>query len=413
MDQLILNGTIIEDSRCFESGKIFLKTPYNQHYVDDSIPFITPQQLIGELHLPTKFIGITGTNGKTTTAFAISYLLHHLGYNVGTQGTLGFYFNLEPMEPSSLTTPTLLTTLKRALKFLPDFFVMEVSSHAIAQGRVEGIPWVMKVFTSFSQDHLDYHHTLEEYKRVKESFFQDETPKVIRQTPNFHFNPTNAIVVDEKKVKGLKEMKMIGDFNRYNLMLAVEAVHYLTGLDKKTLLEIIAQFPGVEGRTEVVQKEPPIIIDFAHTPDGIEKVLQTLPNRRKIVVIGAGGNRDRTKRLLMGKAVDRYADFIILTNDNPRCENPSQILTDLSRGIEKTPYIVIPDRKKAIEYGISLLGKGDALYILGKGAERYIELCGEKIPFQDRQVVEEILKKSSHFQTREESKGGSDSPKGE
>jgi UDP-N-acetylmuramoyl-L-alanyl-D-glutamate--2,6-diaminopimelate ligase len=354
-------------------------------------PYITPHQLFKALELPTKFIGVTGTNGKTTVAFAISFLLYRLGYNVGTQGTLGFFYNLKQVEPPSLTTPSLLTTLRRATKYRPHYFVMEVSSHGLAQGRVEGIEWALKVFTSLSQDHLDYHRTMEEYQGVKEAFFADETPKVLRFYAGFRYNPAHSFIVDQQVVQELEKCPLIGEFNRYNLVLAVEGVHLLTGVDRELLLELIQEFPGVPGRMELVQKEPPIVIDYAHTPDGFEQVLKTFPDLEKVVIFGAGGNRDRSKRRLIGEAADRHSNFIILTIDNPRCEEPSQIFADLAEGIKIHPYIIIPDRRRAIEYGLTLLKPGRALFLLGKGAEEYIELCGERIPYREREVVEELL----------------------
>ena len=176
---LLENNLITDNTKELDKNKLFLKTYQNSKYATNIKKFITPKELLSQLNLKTKFIGITGTNGKTTTAFVLSYILNKLGFNVLTQGTEGLYFNLKKVEEKTLTTPDIFTTIKRAFKYKSDFFVMEVSSHAIVQQRIEGINFLAKIMTSFSQDHLDFHKSMEEYKKVKESFFQDESIKVI------------------------------------------------------------------------------------------------------------------------------------------------------------------------------------------------------------------------------------------
>lgn len=368
----LVNDLIVEDTREIrECQQIFLKTRYNEKYFDNQLLYITPSQLFRALNLPTKFVGITGTNGKTTTAFALSYILYRLGYKVATQGTEGFFINLKQVEGRTLTTPTLLTTLKRAVKYKPDFFIMEVSSHGIAQGRVDGIEWSLKIFTSFSQDHLDYHGSLEEYKRVKESFLADATPKVVLRNTPINFNRENGIVVGEGLLERLGDIKLVGDFNRENLALAVAGALVLTGADLDRIIEIAREFEGVPGRMEVVSTDPMIIVDYAHTPDGMERVLKSMEGR-KVVVFGAGGERDRGKRVKMGEVAGRLAQFVILTNDNPRCEPPSQIFADLVKGLEKvgTPYIIVPNRVEAIKMGVNLVKRWEWLCKREKGLER-------------------------------------------
>jgi|GEM_PF-5322492 len=455
LTNFLLNNLIVEDTReILESHHLFLKTRYNEKYYTGEIPYITPGQLFRALGLSTKFVGITGTNGKTTTAFALSYILHQLGFRVATQGTEGFFYNLQQMEGRSLTTPTLLTTLKRAVKYRPDFFIMEVSSHGIAQGRVEGIDWSLKIFTSFSQDHLDYHRSIEVYKQVKESFFSDTTPKLLFRTAPIRINPENGILIGEGLLKKLGKIQLLGEFNRENLGLAVAGALALTGKELEQILAIASQFEGVPGRMEVISHFPLIIIDYAHTPEGIERVLEGTGAIQKVVLFGAGGERDRKKRIKMGEVADRLADFIILTNDNPRCENPSQILADISKGIKNTPFIVIPNRIEAIKMGVNLIfrkrekeigknfdksikerkkgqreeykvqtvrpipslkrkqGVGKemgeramemgtvtnsiGLFLLGKGNENYIQYCNRKIPYSERETLLKIL---SQFQT--------------
>jgi len=394
------NDLITDDTKNLTSDKLFLKTYQNQKYAQDIKNFITVKELLNSLNLPVKFIGITGTNGKTTTAFVLSYLLKNLGFNVATQGTEGFFYNLERIESKSLTTPAIFTTIKRAFKYKPDFFITEVSSHAIVQKRIEGMDFYAKILTSFSQDHLDFHKTMEEYRKVKESFFLDAAIKVINgklkvksekckvESGGFEFdmNCKNLYVLEKPIVDNIP---MAGEFNKMNFSLALKTAEIITHSSLSTFN--FSLFKGVPGRMEIVSKNPLIIIDFAHTPDGIENVLKAVKGG-KIVVFGAGGNRDRAKRPLMGKTASENADFVILTNDNPRCENETEIIKDIQKGLVHKNYLILPDRKEAIKKGIELAKKNSAaLLVLGKGDEKYIEKCNEKIPFSDREVIRSLL----------------------
>ena len=401
------NNLITDNTSKLSPNKIFLKTFQNAKYAKDIKNFITPKELLKALNLPTKFIGITGTNGKTTTAFVLSYLLNELGYNVATQGTEGFYYNLEKIEPKTLTTPPIFTTIKRAFKYKPDFYIMEVSSHAIAQQRIEGIEFFAKLFTSFSQDHLDFHKSMEEYKKIKESFFQDDVIKIVNgkvpssefQVPGekckvkiggyeFKMNCKNLYTIEKPIVENIP---MAGEFNKMNFSLALKTAEILTSFTTSQLHNFLTEFKGVAGRMEIISKNPTVIIDFAHTPDGIENVLKSIQGK-KVVVFGAGGNRDRDKRALMGKVASENADFVILTNDNPRCEDEMKIIEDIEKGLVHKNYLIIPDRKEAIKKGIQLAVKENStLLVLGKGDEKYIEKCKEKIPFSDREVILALL----------------------
>ena len=389
------NNLITDNTSELIENKIFLKTFQNSKYAKNIKNYITPKELLKALNLPTKFIGITGTNGKTTTAFVLSFLLKELGFNVAIQGTEGFFYNLEKVEPKTLTTPPIFTTIKRAFKYKPDFFVMEVSSHAIAQNRIEGINFSAKIFTSFSQDHLDYHKSMEEYRKIKESFFQDEAIKVVNGKKvksekckvksggyEFEMNCKNLYVLETPIVT---DIPMAGEFNKMNFSLALKTAELLTNFSLFTFN--FSQFKGVAGRMEIVSKNPLVIVDFAHTPDGIENVLKSIKDK-KIVVFGAGGNRDKEKRPLMGKVASENADFVILTNDNPRCEEEKKILEDIKKGLIHSNYLVIPDRRDAIKKGIELAKKENAtLLVLGKGDEKFIEKCKEKIPFSDKEII--------------------------
>ena len=397
---------ITDNTQELTSDKIFLKTFQNAKYAQNVQKFITPKELLKKLNLDTKFIGITGTNGKTTTAFVLSFILRELGFNVATQGTEGFFYNLEKVEDKTLTTPPIFTTIKRAYKYQPDFFIMEVSSHAIVQNRIEGIDFSAKIFTSFSQDHLDFHKSMEEYKKVKESFFQDEAVKVVNgkirssQVPSskfqiveigeyeFKINKKNLFVLEKPIVNNIP---MAGEFNKMNFSLAIKLAEIISNkLNLTWNLELGTWNFQIPGRMEIVSKNPLIIIDFAHTPDGMEKVLSSVEGK-KIVVFGAGGDRDRDKRALMGEVASRNADFIILTNDNPRCEDENRILKDIEKGI-RGEFVTIPDREEAIKKGIEIAKeKNMILFILGKGDEKFIEYCDKKVPFSDRQIVKNML----------------------
>ena len=379
--KIVLNDKVITDSTNeYKKGDLFLLTTQNKKYYTNQ-NFINPIELLK--NIKTKFIGITGTNGKTTTAFLIGYILKNLGFNVGVQGTEGFYLNGELKEKKTLTTPPIITTIDRVYKYKLDFFIMEVSSHAIIQNRIDGINFSLKIFTNLSQDHLDYHKTMVEYKKVKELFFQDDSLKIINKKYNLNINETSSYFYPQN----LKaNPKLIGEFNKENFEAAVLGVHYLTNINLEKIIKIAENFRGLAGRMEQVAKK--IIIDFAHTPDGMEKVLSAIKDK-KIVVFGAGGDRDKTKRKIMGEVADKYADYIILTNDNPRCEKPMEILEEISKGIKKTPFEIIEDRKEAIKRAIELQ-KNEYVMILGKGDEKFMEFCGKKIPFSDRKVVKEL-----------------------
>ena len=401
--ELILKDLITDNTKELNKNKLFLKTKQNEKYAGNISKYITPKDLINKLNLKTKFIGITGTNGKTTTAFVLGYLLQQVGFSVGIQGTEGFYFNGKKKEAKTLTTPPVFTTIKRAVKYEPDFYIMEVSSHAIVQQRIEGIEFTAKILTSFSQDHLDYHKTMEEYKSVKGSFFQDEAIKVINgelRIENSNFSLVNVggyefkinkinLHVLEKPV--VDDIPMAGEFNKMNFSLALKTAEILTNSQFSILNSQLKHFKGVPGRMEIVSKNPLVIIDFAHTPDGMEKVLSAVEGK-KIVVFGAGGNRDKDKRHLMGEIADKYAEYIILTEDNPRCEEAFDICEDIAKGIKNVPYQIITNRKNAIKEALDIAKKKNcALMLLGKGDENYIEYCDGRVDYSDREIVKKLL----------------------
>ena len=367
-----------------------------------------------------KIVGITGTNGKTTTAAAIYSMLIDLDFKAALQGTRGCFINDRRVDEKSLTTPSILHTLdniKRACEEKCEYFIMEVSSHAIAQNRIEELNFALKIFTNISQDHLDFHKTLDEYIRVKNSFLSDESLKLINKDDtyvkyNFKNTYTYAITdsatfkIEAYSLKdgieavgnyGSKTFSFCsylqGKFNLYNLLAAVGAVHLLTKKEFPLINEALQNFSGVSGRMEVVSETPLVIVDFAHTPDGIEKVLEAMNQHELVVVFGAGGDRDKTKRPLMGKIAQKYAKKLYITSDNPRSEEPEQIIEDILKGVVKNENIFVDtDRKKSILDALKNLDKNEVLMILGKGDEDYQEIKGTKYHFSDKECVKEYLK---------------------
>ena len=414
-----------DDTSDLDSDTLFLLTEQNKKYFDqleDVVKYITPKELIKLWHLDKlKTVGVTGTNGKTTVTAAIYSFLLDLGYKPALQGTRGFFAGEERLEEKAMTTPSIFETLhhmKMALDHGCDYFVMEVSSHAIDQKRIEGIEFALKVHTNVTRDHLDYHGSVEEYRRVKSLFFADESPKLLNkdEIDKITYNPKNALTygVDSggtfkveafSMIDGLTvgiaygEQRetfyspMVGLFNLFNLMAAVGAVVMLTQRDLAKVCEVVSHFGGVAGRMEVVSRDPLIIVDFAHTPDGMLQVLGAMKDRDISVVFGAGGDRDKGKRPQMGAVAGRFAKKIFVTSDNPRSEVPEMILEDILSGLHgKENVTATPDRRLAIKMAIEAMEPNEVLLILGKGDETYQEIKGVKHPFDDREVVREILR---------------------
>ena len=402
---------------CCEQNKSFLEDAKK----NGAVEIVSPSELEKFFDISRmKIVGITGTNGKTTTAAAIYSMLLDLGYKVAFQGTRGLYINEEKVEGKTLTTPLLLGTmynLFRAREAGCEYFIMEVSSHAISQNRIEGLEFALKVLTNITQDHLDYHGSFENYKRVKASFFIDDTLKLInKDAKKIEFNMKNcytyaldapasfnimAYSLNNGIVAAIKYFReqeqfsspMHGFFNVYNLLAAIASVKLITDRKLSEICEVVENFAGVAGRMEVVSERPLIIVDFAHTPDGMEKVLDSLKDKDISVVFGAGGDRDKKKRPMMGRVANRYAKKIYLTNDNPRSEEPEDIIDDIYRAIEQKEKVkIIPDRQKAIKRAIDELENSEVILVLGKGDEEYQEINGKKIAFDDRIVIRNIIK---------------------
>lgn len=419
---------VSDNSHECDEKSIFLKTNQNSAYEQDALAqgctkVISAKECLSLLGIDGRIqiIGITGTNGKTTTAAAIYSLLLDLGKKVGLQGTRGCFINDKKVEEKSLTTPPILQTiahLNMAIEEGCDYFVMEVSSHAIAQNRIDGLCFALKILTNVTQDHLDFHKTIDEYIAVKSRFFEDESLKLINKDErHIRFNRTNAMsygienpstykVLAYSLNDGIRaaiariekvyefESSMHGFFNLYNLLAAISAVDMLNIAPMEAICEAVAHFGGVEGRMEVVSEAPLVIVDFAHTPDGMEKVLESLKEKEIILVFGAGGDRDRTKRPKMGAVAQRYAKKIIVTSDNPRSEEPANIIDEILKGMHASPALHVEmDRHRAIKKALELREGNEIVLLLGKGDENYQEIKGVKYPFDDRIVVRELLAK--------------------
>ena len=366
-----------------------------------------------------KIVGITGTNGKTTTASAIYSFLLDLDYKVAMQGTRGFFMNDEIVEGKSLTTPSVLNTyihIYQAVQAGCEFFIMEVSSHAIVQKRVEGLNFELKILTNITQDHLDYHKTLGEYIAVKNSFFQDEGRKLInKDEPRASFNIKNTMTYGIENsatyrliayslnnassgiIQNFQNVvpftaSLHGFFNLYNLMAAISATHMLVGGKLEDVANVVDNFAGVSGRMEQVCEVPNVIVDFAHTPDGMQQVLNALKEKELLVVFGAGGDRDASKRPMMGRVAASLAKKVYVTSDNPRSEDPELIANDILEGIEDKSIVSVElNRKKAIQMALDDQEDEDVAVILGKGDEATQIIYNEELPFDDREVVRELL----------------------
>lgn len=428
--QLIINNRVYTDnSNEVDENSVFVVSKQNERFKESAVAngckqIINSSELKNHIDLSAiKIIGITGTNGKTTTAAAIYSILLDLGYKVALQGTRGFFINEERIEEYSLTTPVQLGNfvhIQKAMQNGCDFFVMEVSSHAIEQKRIEGLDFALKIHTNITRDHLDYHKTIEEYINVKNSFLSDETPKLInKDDPKVKCNTKNGFAyslenpstykVDAYSFKnGMHVMfnhfgrhysfssMMMGIFNVYNLMAAVAAVHITTKKPLEEICEALEGFGGVSGRMETISVNPLVIVDFAHTPDGMDEVLKSFNEKDIICVFGAGGDRDKLKRPLMGTVAAKYSKHIIVTSDNPRFEDPDRIIEEILSGIKNHSSVQVEiNRKEAIKKAIEMANENSVVLVLGKGDESTQIIYDKKFPFSDKEEILKVLKNKS------------------
>ncbi len=373
-------------------------------------------------------IGVTGTNGKTSVSFFTKTLFNLIGIKCGYIGTL--FYEIDRTIPAKETTPSILYVTSLLKEMVDKGFkacVMEVSSHALHQDRILGLLFDVAGFTNLSRDHLDYHENMENYYQAKKKLFTDylkPSGKIVISLENEYgerlakelktLSPLlvnnkeiNAKVVDTKdglklKIK-IKDndyeslVNLFGDYQIKNLVTTL-GILMVCGFEIKEILKYLKFLNNPVGRLELVgeYKGAKIFVDYAHTPSALEEALKSLiplKQNRLIVVFGCGGNRDKGKRPIMGEIASSLADKIILTSDNPRFEDPLEIIEDIKKGINyKTPYKIIIDRKEALKFGINILQKGDILLVAGKGHETYQEIQGKRIPFSDQEEILKIIK---------------------
>ena len=392
---------VTENSQECDSQTAFVLTSQNEKYLqnakDNSAHSIIKIEDIAE-HFGVdkiKIVGITGTNGKTTTASATYSFLLDLGYKVAMQGTRGLFMNDEVAEGKTLTTPSVLNTYKHIYQAVSagcEYFIMEVSSHAIVQKRIEGLNFELKILTNITQDHLDNKDETKAAFNIKNTYtYGIENPATYRLMA-YSLNDASSGIIQHFQEIVPFTASLHGFFNLYNLMAAIGAVHLLTGKKLEEVADVVDNFAGVSGRMEQVCEAPNVIVDFAHTPDGMQQVLNALKEKELLVVFGAGGDRDASKRPLMGRVAASLAKKVYITSDNPRNEDPELIIEDILSGIEDRTNVKIElNRKKAIEMALDDQEDEEVVVILGKGDESHQIIYDNKLPFDDREVVREIL----------------------
>lgn len=390
---------------------------YLQKYIVDNY-----KDIVNKLDI----IGVTGTNGKTTTCFLTYQMLNKLGIKTAYIGTIGFYVENEVYELPN-TTPEiteiysmLTTALEKGCKAV----VMEVSSHALSFKRVEGLSFTIEAFTNLTEDHLDYHKTMENYLKAKllildylkdtgtiivnnddeyGKYFKKKNYKTIGFTKSdyevisYESTDSGTIINFKYHEKNLNvTTNLRGKFNVYNYMTALAIINTY-GIDIQKIFDITKDVFPPKGRCEQIKvRDAEAVIDYAHTPDAVEKIINSFLENKKgkiITIVGCGGDRDPKKRPIMGNVATQKSDYVIFTNDNPRTEDPKIIMDNIISGVHKTNYEIIFDRKEAINKGLEMLNKNDTLLILGKGHEDYQIIGHEKHHLDDKEIVLDYLKK--------------------
>lgn len=378
-----------------------------------------------------KLVGITGTNGKTTTVTLLYRLFNKLGFKSGLLSTVVNYIG-DDVIPATHTTPDAIQLNKLLAQMVEagcTHCFMEVSSHSVVQNRIAGLKFTGAIFSNITHDHLDFHKTFDEYIKAKKRFFDllpssafaltnidDRNGRVMVQNTSAKVNTYSLRSMANFKCKVIENhfdgmllnldsvevwTRLVGGFNAYNI-LAIYAAARLLGVEKETVLTELSSMTAVSGRFEHMKspKEINVVVDYAHTPDALQNVIDTIneirnPDKKLITVVGAGGNRDKTKRPVMAKVAVEGSSMVILTSDNPRLEEPDDILNDMKVGIEPSmvgKVLTIVDRKEAIRTAYMLANQGDIILVAGKGHENYQEIKGVKHHFDDKEVIQELFK---------------------
>ena len=397
---------------------------------------IASHHFYGRVSEKMKVIGITGTNGKTTTAHMLAWLFERAGKKTGIIGTLGAKYGAERVD-TGLTTPDPIALQKILADMYAsgvEYVFMEVSAHALWYEKTCGMAFEACIFTNLTQDHLDFFPDMQAYKNAKKKLFQtpckiavlngdDEAGRELATCANaekiwsYTVNaPSQAAAGGvEEDLTGVQftlhlngetacvSLRMAGLHNVYNA-LGAAACAVALGLDVACVAEGLSEFRGVNGRLEHVSSfhGGEVFVDFAHTPDGLQKSLSALKKHckgRLFCLFGCGGNRDKSKRPMMGERVAELADFAVLTSDNPRFEDPLDILSQIEKGyrLRSTKYVVVPDREKAIAYALDCMRGGDVLLVAGKGGEKYQEIMGIKYPFDDNAIIKKLMEEKGNL----------------
>ena len=447
---MVINLKIKDDSRKIKKGDTFIAIDDGKKYIDDAIKKgarkIINEDNIYEVdtiivnntrqyladYLENKFkselnkitlIGVTGTNGKTTTSYLIYQLFNLFNIRCAYIGTIGFYINNE-IKVTNNTTPDLIALydmFEECIKKNIKVIVMEVSSHALKLNRVLNLKFDYAIFTNLTHDHLDFHGNLEDYKKSKKRLFNmlknckyailnSDDPNyedfILKKNQNITYGTSSEYRILDYDLKIDKtNFNLIHKNRKYNISLNLPCIYniynYLAalivlnkyGFTIPRIIEKTKYLKPPSGRMEIIDN---VLIDYAHTPDAVLNVLRNVQKFKKgriITIIGCGGNRDKLKRPIMGEIATANSDYVIFTNDNPRDEDEKDIIKDITYNLETTNYEVIYDRELAIKKGIQMLNKDDLLLILGKGHEKYQIVKNEKIHFDDKEIALKYLDK--------------------
>ena len=392
----------------------------NMIKVDNTKDYL--HQFVKEKYLPIikdlKLIGITGTNGKTTTAYLTYQALNKLNIKCAYIGTIGFYIDGN-IKNNINTTPDILSLYHMLLECVRnniEYVVMEVSSQGLFYNRVDGLLFDYSVFTNLTQDHLDFHKNMDNYLNEKKKLFQmlkNDGVGIVNSDDSYYKNFITSHTVTygmngDYKISNINhdfknttfnlndetyKMNLIGDYNVYNISIVIIILKLLK-INNDLIMDVIASLESAPGRMYIINYyDNLIIIDYAHTPDAVAKIIKSISGNNIITIIGCGGNRDKEKRKIMGNIATKNSSYVIFTSDNPRYENSIKIISDMLQGVDTSNYEIEINREKAILKGIQKLTKGDILLILGKGHEDYQEINGIKYHFNDKEIVNKYIRR--------------------